>query len=92
MYTKIGFEVVINSVKRLHSSVAYSEGHGSAMSEVELLSVLRNRFFNSKQRVGSPMYKKIQLPMYQLKKNEHVVGTWFRSSASNIQKCSVDFC
>jgi hypothetical protein len=36
-YTKIGFEIVINSAKRLHSSVAYSEGHGSAMSEEELL-------------------------------------------------------
>lgn len=67
MYAKIGFEVVINSAKHLSSSVAYSEGHGSAMSEDELLSVLRNRRFSSKQ-IGSPMYEKIQHPMYQFKK------------------------
>jgi hypothetical protein len=48
-YTKIGFEIVINSAKRLHSSVVYSERHGSAVSEEELLFVLRNRCFCSKR-------------------------------------------
>jgi hypothetical protein len=40
-YTKIGFDIIINSAKRLHSSVVYLEGHELAISEEELLSVLR---------------------------------------------------